>query len=96
MKGDPVVAVQHQMLHSTAGAVTVVNQHGVRVEEGRWAIDEDDCHSHLAFLDEVAVVVAGRHHDQSVDAPFGEGFDQLAFPNRILVEARRENSDAAS
>ncbi len=95
-EGDPSVAVGHQVLHPACGSVAVVDEHRVGVEESRRAVDEHDRHAHPSLLDEVAVVVAGRHHDQTIDPPFGESLDQLAFACRVLVDTRRQHGDAAS
>jgi Enoyl-(Acyl carrier protein) reductase len=85
------VTVGEQVQDAIAGAVTIVRQHHVRVEQRRCAVDEDHGQAGSAFGQEVTLVVTGRDKDQSVDPPCDEGRRQLDFSNGILVQAAGEN-----
>ena len=92
---DPMMAVLHHVADGHPGASQVVGQHGVRVEESRWPVDEHDRRPRLAFVEEVAVVVAGRHDHEAIDAARGKGRYQLPFAGLILLEAAGEDEHPA-
>ena len=92
---DTTVPRGDEMLDSLARSRPVRGQDGVRIEETRWAVDEDDREASLDLVAQVRVIEAGRHHDESVDAPRDQGTGDLTLLDRVLVETGGHDREPA-
>ena len=84
-----------EMLDSLARSRPVRGKDGVRIEETRWAVDEDHREACLDLVAQVRMIEAGRHHDESVDAPCDQGTGDLTLLDRVLVEASGHDREPA-
>jgi hypothetical protein len=92
---DARVARAEQVRSRLAGAAGVVGEHDVGVDEARRAVDEYDRDAGLAVAHEVAVVGAGGHDDEPVDAARQERLDEVALALGVLVGAAGERQHTA-
>ena len=74
---------------ATAARVALVR----RVEKGGRPVDEDHRRSGSTLAEEIAVVVAGGHDDQPIDASGGEGRDELLFTGLVFVGTSGEHQN---
>ena len=89
--GDPRVAVGDQVLDGAAGAAEVVEQHRVGLDPLRRAVEEDGARGGR----DVAVVGAGGHDQQRVDAAPQQRADQLALALGVLERGGGDEQEPA-
>ena len=94
-EGDAPVAVSDEVLDGLPRTLPVGRADGVRVEEARRAVDEDDRQPGLHLIAQVAVVGAGGHDDQPIDSPQEHGAHELSLAHGVLVEAHGQHGHAA-
>ena len=92
---DPPVTGGQQVVDRADRARPVVGHHGVRVEQARFAVDEDQAGAGLAFPEQVAVVPPGRHDQQSVHPAVEERARQPALAVGVLVQAAEQGQHAS-
>src|SRR6266542_1820975 len=83
------------MLDGAACASDIVEQHDVRAKLSGWPIDEDRTRAELELTQQVAVIVARRNDEQSIDPPLAEHVDELTLAMGILVRAARDDEKPA-
>ena len=69
---DPAMAVREQVGGRGEGAAAVVGEHRVGREPGGGSVDEHHGQPRRLLREQVALVVAGRHDDDTVDASRGQ------------------------
>ncbi len=69
--------------------------HRVRLDQPGRAVEEDGARVAAVAARHVAVVGAGGHHQQRVDAPAQERGDQLVLPLRVLAGRGGDEQQAA-
>ena len=86
-----------EVRHGGVRPAGVVADHGIRVEKARRAVNEDERDAGGALALQVAVVALGRGDDDPVDAPPGQGLDQLALAVRARIggAGERQHSTVA-
>ena len=89
--GDPRVAVRDQVLDRPAGAAEVVEQHGVGLDALGRAVEEDGA----GHVGDVAVVGAGGHDQQRVDAAPQQRTHEFALALGVLERGGRDQQEPA-
>ena len=90
---DAPVSVSDEMRDALPDAGLVVGKDAIRVEKGGRPVDEDHRRSGSTLAEEIAVVVAGGHDDQPIDASGGEGRDELLFTGLVFVGTSGEHQN---
>jgi hypothetical protein len=93
--GDAAVAVGHEVLHGTAGAARVVEEHRVGGDPARRPVQEHRRGPGAELADEVGVVLARGHDEHGVDPAAQQGRRQLPLALGVLGARARDEQEPA-